>query len=161
GRPAQADRSTAGVGPEETATSRVLAAIRAVAQAEVDAGKLAEHRASSTDVKDYATRAVAEHQATLDALSDLMKAKKIDLEPPAVQTDPLLRAQKGTAKEAVDRLRSLSGTAFDAAYMTAQRPAQAFLRDLAQEGPVVSKDPDVGNTFRVVAQQARDRMAKV
>jgi predicted outer membrane protein len=161
GRPAQADRSAAGVTPEESATARLLAATRAVAQAEVDAGKLAQQRASSADVKDYATRSVAEHQATLDALSDLVKAKKLDLDTASVQNDPLLKAQKDTAREAVDRMRTLSGTAFDAAYMTAQRPAQAFLRDLAQQAPVFSKDADIGNAFRAIAQQARDRMNKV
>jgi hypothetical protein len=45
--------------------------------------------------------------------------------------------------------------------MTAQRPAQAYLRDLAQVGPVVSKDADVANACRAIAQQARDRTAKV
>ena len=157
-RPTLSER--AGTSTEEAATARLLAATRALTQEGVDAARLAQHAASSSDVKDYATRAAAENQASLDALADLVKAKKIDLDAPAVQADPLLRAVKDTAKEGVDRLRSLSGTAFDAAYMTAQRPRQALLVQLAQEGPQISKDGDIGNVLRTVAQQGRDRASK-
>ena len=146
---------------ETTSTARVLAATRDRVQAEVDAGKLAQQRASSADVKDYAVRAVAENQATLDALSDLVKAKKIDLDAAVVQSDPVLRADKDAVREAVDRLRTLNGTAFDAAYMTAERSAQSHLAHLAQIGPQTSRDAEVGNILRTVGQQARDRMSKV
>jgi predicted outer membrane protein len=146
---------------EAATTARVLAAVRDRTQAEVDAAKLAGQRASSPEVKDYATRVLAETQATLDALSDLVKAKKIDLDAPAVQNDPVLRADREAARETVDRLRTLSGTPFDAAYMTAERAAQAHLAHLAQIGPQTSRDADVGNVLRTVGQQARDRMSKV
>ena len=146
---------------EAVTTARVLAAVRDRAQAEVDAAKLAGQRASSPDVKDYAVRALAESQATLDALSDLVKAKKIDLSAPVVENDPVLRADREAARETVDRLRTLSGTPFDAAYMTAERAAQAHLAHLAQIGPQASRDADVGNVLRTVGQQARDRMSKV
>jgi putative membrane protein len=148
------------VGVDEAGTARLLATMRTVVQGDLDAGKLAQRQASSPEVKDYATRSVAEYQANLDALSDLIKAKKIDLDAPVVQNDPILKAMKDTAKEAVDRLRTLSGTAFDAAYMTAQRPSQALLVQLAQEGTQVSKDPDLGNVLRTMAQQGRDRTTK-
>jgi predicted outer membrane protein len=155
-------RPALGVGVEEAATTaRVLAAVRDRAQAEVDAAKLAPTRAHSPDVKDYAVRALAETQATLDALADLVKAKKIDLDATAVQNDPVLKADREAARETVDRLRTLSGTAFDAAYMTAERSAQSHLAHLAQIGPQASKDGDVGNILRTVGQQARDRMSKV
>ena len=159
-RPMQTERAGLGTNAEEAATARLLAATRALTQEGVDAARLAQHAASSSDVKDYATRAVAENQASLDQLADLIKAKKIELDASAVQSDPLLRAEKETAREGIERLRSLSGTAFDAAYMTAQRPRQALLAQLATEGPLVSKDADVGNVLRTMAQQGRDRMTK-
>jgi predicted outer membrane protein len=160
GKPAPTERAAIGPSAEETGATRLLAAIRTLAQEGVDAGKLAQQRASSQEVKDYATRAVAENQASLDQLADLIKAKKIELDASAIQSDPLLRAEKETAREGIERLRSLSGTAFDAAYMTAQRPRQALLAQLATEGPQVSKDADVGNVLRTMAQQGRDRMTK-
>ncbi len=141
-------------------TARVLASTRSIAQSEVDAAKLARERASSSSVKDYAVRAVAEQQAALDAISDLVKAKRIDLDAPGIQADPLLKAQKDAGKEALDKLRTLSGTAFDATYMTAQRPVQALLARTAQEGLGVTKDTEVGNVLRTIAQQAHDRTAK-
>jgi predicted outer membrane protein len=140
--------------------ARVLAAMRSLLQGEVDAGKLAQQRASSPEVKDYATRVVAEDQASLDALRDLVKAKKIDLDAVAIQGDPLLRAEKELAKDGVDRLRTLSGTPFDAAYMTAQRPSRSLLGALAQQGPATSRDADVGNILRTVAQQGREQAQK-
>ena len=106
-------------------------------------------------------RALAETQSTLDALGDLVKAKKIDLDAAAVQNDRVLKANREAARETVDRLRTLNGTAFDAAYMTAQRSDQSHLAHLAQIGPQASKDGDVGNILRTVGQQARDRMSKV
>jgi predicted outer membrane protein len=145
---------------EASTTARILAATRDMLQSEVDAGKLAQQRASSSDVKDYATRAVAESQASLDAISDLVKAKKLDLDATAIQSDPLLRAHKEAAREAVDRLRTLAGTAFDAAYMTPERSVQVNLAKLAAVSPQVSKDPDVANIMRTIAQQARDRSIK-
>jgi predicted outer membrane protein len=160
GRPAQVERPVVGA-TEETGTARLLAAVKAMTQAEVDAGKLAQQRASSHDVKDYATRLVAEYQANIDALADLTKAKKIDLDATVVQNDPVLKAHRAAAKEGIDRLRSLSGTAFDASYMTTQRPSQVLLQHLAQELPQASRDTDVENVLRTVAQQARDRAGKV
>jgi predicted outer membrane protein len=149
-----------GPGADETNVARVLTATRVLAQGGVDAGKLAQQRASSPEVKDYATRAVAEYQANLDALSDVAKAKKIDLGADAVQNDPLLRAQRDTVKDGVDHLRGLSGTAFDAAYMLGERPVQALLSNLALEAPLVSRDPEVGNVLRTMSQQVKDRTTK-
>ncbi len=156
----QADRTGAGAITEETSTARILAATRAIAQGGVDAGKLAEQRATSPEVKAYATRAVAENQASLDALSDLARAKKIDLDATAVQNDPLLKAARDTVKDGVDQLRTLTGTPFDAAYMTAQRPTQALLVQLALEGSQVSRDNDVANMLRTTVQQGKARASK-
>ena len=85
-------------------------------------------------MKAYATRTVAEYQANLDALSDLARAKKIDLDATSVQNDPLLRAQRDASKDEIDRLRTLTGQSFDGAYMTAQWPMQSLLVHLAQRG---------------------------
>ncbi len=79
-KPGTIERALTGPTVDEAGNARLLAATRAVAQAEVDAGKLAQQRATSPEVKDYATRVVAVLQADLDALTDLVKAKKIDLE---------------------------------------------------------------------------------
>jgi putative membrane protein len=160
GRPAApTERPGPSATADELGTARLLAAVRAMTQAEVDAGKLAQQRASSPEVRDYATRLVAEYQANLDALGDLTRAKKIDLDAANVQNDPMLRAHKAAAKDAVDRLRGLSGTTFDGAYMSAERPSEALLQHLAQDAPS-SRDTDVGNVLRTVTQQARDRSAK-
>jgi putative membrane protein len=149
------------VGEEAIGTSRVHAAVRAMTQSDVDAARLAQQRASSHDVKDFATRLVAEYQSDIDAIGDIAKAKKIDLEAAGIQSDPLLRAHKAAAKDTLERLRTLSGPAFDAAYLAAQRPAQLALMHVAQEGPQGLRDTDVGNVLRTVAQQARDRGNKV
>ncbi len=109
----QVERTLTGANADEAGTARLLAATRMLAQAEVDAGKLAQQRATSPEVKDYAMRTVAELQADIDALTDLMKAKKIDLEAAAVVNDPVLKAERGrpqgrggpAARPVGDRLR--------------------------------------------------------
>jgi predicted outer membrane protein len=156
----QVERALTGPSTDEASTARLLAATRAVAQAEVEAGKLAQQRATTAEVKDYATRAVAELQADLDALTDLLKAKKIDIDAPVVVNDPLLRAEKDALKEGIDRLRALSGTAFDATYLTGQRPSRALLGQLATQAPPASRDPEVGNVLRTMAQQAREQTTR-
>jgi predicted outer membrane protein len=154
------ERAGAQPGAADDGVGRILAATRVLVQAGLDAGKLAEKKASSPEVKDYATRSVAEYQANLDALNDLTKAKRLDLDAPAVQNDPLLKAEKDAARDGVDRLRTLSGQAFDAAYMTAQRPAQGVVEQLATEGQQASRDAEIGNVLRTTSQQARDRASK-
>jgi len=75
--------------------------------AEIEIGKLADKRANSDQVKDFATMLVKDHKAAYDKLGDLLKNRKIGV-------------AAGLEKETRDdikRLGKLEGTEFDQAFL--------------------------------------------
>jgi putative membrane protein len=78
--------------------------------AEVDAGRLAEQKASNAAVKDFARRMVQDHSRANEQLAALARAAKVPL-PDAL--DPDHQAQRA-------ELDKLSGGAFDLAYVHGQ-----------------------------------------
>ena len=101
--------------------------------AEVELGKLAADKASSSDVKKFGQRMVDDHGKANDELKTLAQNKNITL-PTAVDAQD---------KATIDRLSKLSGDAFDRAYM------QAMLKDHRKDVSEFraesksGKDPDV------------------
>jgi len=77
--------------------------------AEIELGKLAETKASSEAVKDFAKRMVDDHQKALNNLEVVAKKENLTLPTTLEPKDQALK----------DRLDKLSGHAFDTAYMSA------------------------------------------
>jgi putative membrane protein len=101
--------------------------------AEVELGRMAAQRAASEPVRQFAQRMVAEHGAANQELMQLAQRKGVRL---PQEMGPQHRA-------AMDRLATLSGPAFDEAYMAEmlkghQAGADLFARE-AQQG----QDPEV------------------
>ena len=74
---------------------------------EVEAGKLAESKASALDVRDFAVMEVHDHTAVGDRLKAISASEGVTVAP---SLTPEFRAK-------LDKLRTLSGPAFDAQYM--------------------------------------------
>ena len=96
---------------------------------EVEAGKLAESKASAQDVKDFATMEVHDHTLVGDKLKALSAAAAIPIE-------PKLNAEFSTK---LDRLRALAGPSFDQQYMTDMadlhpKDGAAFLKESRDGG---------------------------
>jgi putative membrane protein len=138
--PALAQTAARPAHPEGTSKTAKMASdehfVMEVAQdgmAEVELGKLAADKASSADVKKFAQRMVDDHSKANDELKTLAQNKKITL-PTSVDA---------THKATLDRLSTLSGEAFDRAYMQemvkAHRKAVEAFRMEAKSG----KDPDI------------------
>jgi predicted outer membrane protein len=149
-----------GVEVVDLSTPRILAVVHQITQSEIDAAKLAEQRATTPEVKEYATRVVNDYQQDLDAMGRTLKGKNIDLQVPAIQGDPILKAQHAMSDDATRRLRGLSGPAFEAAYLNAQPASQLLLVQLAQQGQQATKDPEIAGALRTLAQQGQDRAAR-
>jgi putative membrane protein len=75
--------------------------------AEVQLGQLAEQKATSPQVKEFARRMVSDHTQANQELMQLGKSEKLTL-PTQLDT---------TDKSEMDRLSKMSGNAFDKAYM--------------------------------------------
>lgn len=101
--------------------------------AEVALGKLADEKASSPEVKQFAQRIVEDHGRANAELKTLARSKDITL------SDDLDAAHKATK----DRLEKLSGAAFDRAYM--QEMVQDHEKDVREfrKQAQSAQDPDV------------------
>jgi putative membrane protein len=75
--------------------------------AEIQFGKLADKRAGSTQVKDYAAMLVKEHQSAYEQLAKLLQNRKIGV---------VAGLEKETRDE-ISRLGKLEGVAFDRAFL--------------------------------------------
>ena len=76
-------------------------------KAAIDAGKIAERQAASSEVKNFAKHMVKEHTMCYDKLAELLKNRKVGI---VSGTDPNIR-------EELKRLAKNEGAAFDEAYM--------------------------------------------
>ena len=94
-------------------TDPQIAAIVVTAnQVDIDAGKLAERKAHATDVKAFAKRMVTDHAGVNKAAVGL--AEKLHLTP---EGNPTSESLKQGGDQNLATLRTLSGKAFDKAYI--------------------------------------------
>jgi predicted outer membrane protein len=153
-------RQLVGEAPD-VVTPRLLAAVQASTQASLDAAKMAADKATAADVKDFARKLVADLQPSLDALNDATRAHGIDLGAASVQGDPALKAEKASSSEGIQRLTSLSGPAFDAAFLTTEIHGLSELSQLAHQGAAVAaRTTDVSGALQKIAAVAHDRAQK-
>lgn len=105
-----------------------LIKVASCSNAEIQVSKLARSRSESTQVKDYATTMVKDHQAAYDQLGGLLKNRKIGV---------LAGLEKETRDE-LSRLGKLQGTDFDRAYLqcaiTEHKKAIAMFEAQVQNG---------------------------
>ena len=94
-------------------TDAQIAAIVVTAnQVDIDAGKLAESKAHSADVKSFGQRMVADHTGVNKSAKELVQKLNVKPEPNATSES----LQKG-GDENVAKLKGLSGAEFDKAYI--------------------------------------------
>jgi putative membrane protein len=94
-------------------TDPQIAAIVVTAnQVDIDAGKLAEGKSANNDVKEFARLMVKDHGNVNKAATDL--AKKLKLTP---EDNPTAQSLKQGGDSNIAKLKTLSGKAFDRAYV--------------------------------------------
>jgi putative membrane protein len=94
-------------------TDPQIAAIVVTAnQVDIDAGKLAEQKAQSANVKAFAKRMVTDHTGVNEAAVSL--AQKLHLTP---QGNPTSESLKQGGEQNIAKLSGLAGAAFDKAYI--------------------------------------------
>jgi putative membrane protein len=94
-------------------TDAQIAAIVVTAnQVDIDAGKLAQSRAASKEVKDFAQRMVTDHAGVNKAAVELVTKLKVKPE-----ENPTSTALKKSGDETLKRLQGLKGAEFDKAYV--------------------------------------------
>ena len=81
-------------------------------QVDIDAGKLAESKGSSAEVKAFGKQMVTDHSGVNKQAGDL--AKKLGVTP---QDNPTSQSLKAGGEKNIAHLKTLSGKAFDKAYV--------------------------------------------
>ena len=103
----------AGVAHAQSITDAQIAHIVVTAnQVDIDAGKLAATRATNAEVKKFAELMVTDHTGVNKLATDLATRLKVTPE-----DNPTSRALKTGGEKNVGRLKTLSGAAFDKAYV--------------------------------------------
>jgi len=102
-----------GVSAQSGPNDAQIAAIVVTAnQVDIDAGKLAEARSTNKDVKAFGKMMVTDHSGVNESAVALVT--KLHVTP---QDNPTAQSLKAGGVENVKHLKTLSGTAFDKAYM--------------------------------------------
>lgn len=103
---------------------------------EIQAGQLAQTKATTADIKSFASRMVTDHTKTTDQMKSIL-AKKPAMKPPA--------ALDTRHKALLSKLRASSGANFDKLYaeqqVNAHQQAVLLFTNESQDG----KDPDLKN----------------
>jgi putative membrane protein len=127
-----------------------LIAIHNANRDEIALGKLAQDRAQSPDVKQYATMMVQDHTAGDKKLVELAKKEKIDL---TLSPGDPVRAALGDASRSLENsISNLHGPAFDAGYVAPQVLMHEFVLGVVDEAEKVATQPDI-KSFLAGAQK--------
>ena len=122
--------------------------------AEVQSAELAKTKASSAEVKSFAEHMISDHGKANDELAALAKEKGI--------TVPTELDNAHQAK--LDKLKGLSGDAFDKEYVKQQRMDHAATLKLLQDEAKNGKDPDLKSfaaKTKTVVSEHKSRIDKI
>ena len=95
-------------------------------QVDIENGELAKKKASSDDVQAYAHRMIGEHTDVNKQAKDL--AAKVKVTP---EDNPISKSLKADGKKNLDKLKNLSGSEFDKAYIDAEIKLHQQVIDVA------------------------------
>lgn len=92
--------------------AQIAAIVVTANQVDIDAGKLAESKAHSKEVKDFGKLMVTDHSGVNKAATELVQKLKV-----TPQDHPIAQSLKRGGSDNLAQLRKLSGAQFDRAYV--------------------------------------------
>ena len=104
--------SSAGVAAQAPSDAQIASIVVVANQVDIDAGHLAESKASAAEVKAFGKQMVTDHTGVNKAATDLVTRLKVKPEDNATA-----QALKKGGQENVAKLNTLKGAAFDKAYV--------------------------------------------
>src|SRR5262245_59654917 len=116
---------------DTTKTNMLLRQIHAVNLDEIEMGKTAMDKASSSEVKKFASQMITDHTSADQKLTDLAKRTNLDLNAPPI--DPIAQALQSAAEDRKRTMRGLSGSQFEAAYVAPQVDNHSVALKLVEE----------------------------
>jgi predicted outer membrane protein len=147
--------------------SQSLSELHAVSQWSVTLSKMADDRAKSDLVKNYAKSIVSANPGLDTKITAVAEKKGIDLSAPDTQTDEGKSVNERMKAEAAF-LGTLDGDAFDKEYMTLVTNTQQSVLNLLKASKASAKDPDakqlmgeLTTTIQGRVKTAQEIMSKV
>lgn len=132
--------------------AEIASALVTINEGEIDAGKIADGRAQSKDVKDYAKAMIDQHRENVTATKRVAKENGIKM-----KEGDLSRNLKDEAKKSNKELRDNEKITFDKAYMRQQITMhEKALKTLNETLIPNAKDAE----FKVHLERTRDDVAK-
>ena len=92
--------------------AQIAAIVVTANQVDIDAGKLAESKASDKEVKAFAQQMITDHGGVNKAATELVTKLKV-----TPQDNPTSESLKSSGEQNVKKLKGLTGAAFDKAYV--------------------------------------------
>jgi len=141
GRVPSAVESAASKAAGDDSPQAVLSALHAANQLEMTAGKLAQTKGASEEVKQFGRQLYDDHKDADQKVQSLADQKGIMLK---AQPDDPVQAQKSAEQAAeVAKLSKLSGSAFDAAFLGAMAKGHADTINQLEKAKASVGDKDV------------------
>ena len=135
----------------------VLSLLQQVDQDEVRLAQMAQSKATSDKVKDYAKEMITDHQALDRKVSDFATQNKLTLSPSAIPSTQRTQL-KTMVQDTERRLTTATGSQFDVAYMQAMSQAHAsVLADLDAALPGLKANSQDSKAYDLV-KTARDKV---
>ena len=132
----------------------ILGLLNTINRSEIDAGQLAEQRASSQEVRSYASRMAREHQMMMQKINKL--AQRLDVQP---QKPALASTMGETHQETMEELQTKSGPDFDNAYITYQVKMHRQAVDLVKDAATSVDNPNLKLHLREVRPDLQNHLA--
>ncbi len=148
--------------PESTAMTDagIFAMLAAANRGEIDAGKMAETKATNASVKAFARDMVTDHTKLLDQGNAL--AKKLNITPDSTAADSINAMNQSTASTLS---AAAKGPAFDSAYVNAQVTGHQYVLDLVKRAEGAAQNAQLKaaltNEVQPKIQQHLDRIQSI
>jgi hypothetical protein len=156
--PATAPNTTTPRPWETEGVLRLLTLLDASVRAEVEAGRIAEERGTSPDVRRLGADVAHNYETSLGAIYGNATSSKggSKLQVPALGAEPTLAAQRALAKETLQRLGILTGEMFNMAYVTDSAHRHVFIAELAEQGEAAALSSELAAQFHSLSLSARN-----
>ena len=134
----------------------ILAMLHAANQGEIDAGKMAEMKATNSAVKSFAHDMVAAHTKMLNDGDAL--AKKLNITPDAAAADSIMSMNKSTA---ATLSAAAKGAAFDSAYVNSQVAGHQYVLSMIKNAEGAAQNADLKTALTSAEPQVQSHLDRI
>lgn len=134
----------------------IFAMLAAANQGEIDAGKLAQSKATSAAVKSFAHDMVIAHTAMLNSSDALAKRLKITPDAAAADSIKAMNQSTGAALSSMTK-----GAAFDSAYVNAQVAGHQYVLDMIKRAEGAAQNADLKSALTAAEPQVQAHLDRI